>query len=411
MTPDIADFVRRWLDAGDMASTPPSTESEPLAWPLVLWRSAQLALNYERSRAPYPLAALRPFLRAQRNDWARLLHLGPRRYLTLARFELECARVGLNYPRTNSTASPPWRLPESFATLPVNALPAHPLIEPAMLSRLAGGQTDARPAALAALSQLISPESIGERWDGVPRIGHAELPIPGNARIAVCLHLFYPDLWPTLRAALDAIPEPWDLYVSVPAFACTSTLARIAEERPSVRFMPCANRGRDVLPFLNWLDLGVFDRYDAVCKLHSKRSPHMRDGARWLAQLLESLLGEPKAVAGIIERFRSTPDLGLVGPRAWIIGSGHPSHRGYNSRALESIMRRAPLPKTALDSPFFAGTMFWFRPTALAGLRALGLKEGDFPLEMGQMDGTPAHALERLICPLVERAGYTVGDI
>jgi rhamnosyltransferase len=279
-----------------------------------------------------------------------------------------------------------------------------------MLSRLACEQTDTRPAALAALSQLISPESLGERWSGVPRIGHAELPIPGTTRIAVCLHLFYPDLWPTLRTALDAIPEPWDLYVSVPAFACTSALARIAEEHPSVRFMPCANHGRDVLPFLDWLAMGVFDRYDAVCKLHSKRSPHTRHGARWLAQILESLLVDPKAVAGMIERFRCTPDLGLVGPRAWLIGPGHPSHLGYNSRALASIMGRAALPNTALDSPFFAGTMFWFRPAALAGLRALGLREGDFPIEMGQMDGTPAHALERLICPLTRQARFRVQD-
>jgi rhamnosyltransferase len=337
--------------------------------------------------------------------------MGTRRYLSLKRLELECAYVGLGYPRTDASAGPPWRLPESFATLPADALPAHPLIEPALLSRLAGERSDGRPAALDALSQLISPESLGERWNGVPRIGHAEMPIPGNARIAVCLHLFYPDLWPTLRAALDAIPEPWDLYVSVPAFACTRSLARIAEEHPSVRFMPCANRGRDVLPFLNWLAMGVFDRYDAVCKLHSKRSPHMRHGAKWLAQMLESLLGEPQTVAGIIEWFRSTPDLGLVGPRAWLIGPGHRSHQGSNSRALATLMRHTSLSKTALDSPFFAGTMFWFRPAALAGLRDLGLRGRDFPLEMGQTDGTSAHALERLICPLMEQAGYMVSDI
>jgi rhamnosyltransferase len=308
-------------------------------------------------------------------------------------------------------AGPPWRLPESFATLIADELPDHPLIEPALLAKLAGESTGIRPTALYTLSQLVSAGSLPARWDGIPRIGHAELPIPGNARIAVCLHLFYPDLWPTLRTALNAIPEPWDLYVSVPAFACTRALARIVEEHPAVRFMPCTNRGRDVLPFLNWLELGVFDRYDAVCKVHSKRSPHMRDGGRWLAQLLESLLGEPKAVAEIIEQFRCRPDLGLVGPRAWLISSGHGSHLGCNTRDMEALMRRASLSHYALSSPFFAGTMFWHRPAALAGLRLLELHEDSFPLEMGQTDGTPAHALERVICAFVEQAGFTVSGI
>lgn len=393
-----------------MGSIPSSAESKSLAWPLVLLSLAQLNLAYERAHARHPLNALRAFLRTQWDDWARLPHLGPLRYLTLARFEIECAQVGLGYPHTNAPAGPPWRLPKSFATLPADALPAHPLIEPAMLSRLASEQTDTRPAALPALWQLISPEGLGERWNGVPRLGHAELPISGNARIAVCLHLYYPDLWPTLRTALDAIPEVWDLYVSVPAFACTSALARIAEEHPSVRFMPCANRGRDVLPFLNWLDLGVFDRYDAVCKLHSKRSPHTRQGENWLAQILESLLGAPDVIACLIEHMRSTPDLGLVGPRAVVIRSGHPSHRAYSSRAVDAFIKRAALPKSAMESPFFAGTMFWFRPAALATLRNLRLKTEDFTIEMGQIDGTFAHAIERMIYPLTKQAGFLVED-
>jgi rhamnosyltransferase len=301
-------------------------------------------------------------------------------------------------------------LPESFATLPADALPAHPLIDPVLLFGLAGERTDDRPTALDALSQLIARDSLPGRWDGVPRIDHAELPIPGNARIAVCLHLFYPDLWPTLRAALNAISEPWDLYVSVPAFACTSALARIAEEHPAVRFMSCTNRGRDVLPFLNWLDLGAFDRYDAVCKVHSKRSPHTPFGARWLGQILETLLEEPEVAARLIERMRCTPDLGLIGPHRVVIGPGHTSHVGYNASGIAAFIRRASLPKAALESPFFAGTMFWFRPAALAGLRELGLKESDFPLEMGQIDGTPAHALERLLCPLARQVGFRVED-
>jgi lipopolysaccharide biosynthesis protein len=55
--------------------------------------------------------------------------------------------------------------------------------------------------------------------------------------------------------------------------------------------------------------------------------------------------------------------------------------------------------------------MFWHRPAALAGLRLLELHEDSFPLEMGQTDGTPAHALERVICAFVEQAGFTVSGI
>jgi hypothetical protein len=395
-----------------MASTPHSAEQKPKAWLGVLWRLAGLSLAYERARAPHPLIALRAFLGSQRKSLARLLRLGPRRHIELARLELECAYAGLAYPKADATAGPPWGLPEDFITLSAEALPAHPLIEPLWLSMLAGDLPGAQPSARSALRQLLSPESLCTRWAGVPRIGHAVLPIPGHARVAVCLHLFYPELWQqALHPALVAIPEPWDMYISVPDFACTRTLARIADEHPAVRFLPCANRGRDVLPFLHWLELGVFDRYDAVCKLHSKRSPHMQHGVRWLAQALQSLLGDRRSVADLLARMRSTPDIGLIGPQALRIGSNHRTHRFGNRDIMEALTTRAALPESALTSPFFAGTMFWFRPTALAGLRAMGLQEQDFPPEMAQTDGTPAHALERLIWPLVERAGFTVIDV
>lgn len=395
----------------DMASTTHSAEQKSKSWFNVLLSLTKLSLAYERARAPHPLIALRAFLGSQRASLARLLRLGPRHHIELARLELKCAHAGLGYPKADATSGPPWRLPESFTTLSAEALPPHPLIEPQWLSVLASEQPGVQSSALSALHQLLSPESLSARWADVPRIDHTDLPIPGNARVAVCLHLFYPELWQTLRPALEAIPEPWDLYISVPGFACTRTLARIADEHPAVRFMPCTNRGRDVLPFLHWLELGVFDRYDAVCKLHSKRSPHMQDGARWLAQVLQSLLGNRSLVADLLARMRSAPDIGLIGPQALLIDSNHRTHRFGNRHVMQTLTARAALPETALASPFFAGTMFWFRPAALAGLRAMTLQEQDFPIEMAQTDGTPAHALERLIWPLVEQTGFSVINI
>ena len=111
-------------------------------------------------------------------------------------------------------------------------------------------------------------------------------------------------------------------------------------------------------------------------------------------------------MADVLEKIRSTPEIGLMGPRALLIEPNHRAHKGGNRQILQSLATKASLPAAALESPFFAGTMFWFKPAALSGLRALALKEEDFPIEMAQTDGTPAHALERLIWPLVEQAGY-----
>jgi lipopolysaccharide biosynthesis protein len=63
------------------------------------------------------------------------------------------------------------------------------------------------------------------------------------------------------------------------------------------------------------------------------------------------------------------------------------------------------------DAPmrgFFAGTMIWFRPEALAACERLSGQKDLFEPELGQVDGMAAHALERLLAVMVEAAGFTV---
>ena len=50
--------------------------------------------------------------------------------------------------------------------------------------------------------------------------------------------------------------------------------------------------------------------------------------------------------------------------------------------------------------------MFWARPDALRPLLDLNLKIDDFPAEHGQLDGTLAHAIERLFLHACGKAGY-----
>lgn len=370
--------------------------------------SAKLALDHERAKAASPGAAILPFLRSQTGTLRRLSRLGLNQYAEINQLEVECAYAGFRFSIETQSNAPPWKLPDAFVNLTSSELPAHPTIDPVLFERLLSEQGVTLPSAITGLRILLNPCALSSRWAGVPRIGHSELPQKQKARVAVCLHLFYPEMWAYFREALKEIPEPWDLYVTVPNFSCNSVFAGIAIEHPATRFLPCSNRGRDVLPFLKLLNLGVFDGYDAVCKLHTKRSPHMRDGSHWLSEVMSSLLGSSSNVLELLQRFRRDPKVGLIGPKSVLISQESKLHSLNNRKTMNTLLQKAELPVSAAKVPFFAGTMFWFRPTALGGLRALTFNDADFPIEMAQTNGTTAHAIERLLWAFIQRAGFKV---
>ncbi|MBD0273621.1 MAG: hypothetical protein ICV73_17050, partial [Acetobacteraceae bacterium] len=170
-----------------------------------------------------------------------------------------------------------------------------------------------------------------------------------------------------------------------------------------VRVVP--NRGRDIAPKLvGFRD--VHDRYDRVLHLHSKRSKHADFLSPWRTYLYETLLGSPAVVRSVFEAFERLPRLGMAAPqhfepvRRWLDWSGNFGA----AQALAARMGVELRPDAALDFP--SGSMFWARPAALRPLLDLGLSFEDFPEEAGQVDGTPAHAIERLYFHVCERAGY-----
>ena len=82
----------------------------------------------------------------------------------------------------------------------------------------------------------------------------------------------------------------------------------------------------------------------------------------------------------------------------------------HSDAHLRRYLRQAGWTQQPGDWPFAAGTMFWVRPLALRLLRLPAVSRLDaYEAEMAQLDGTFAHALERLIGLAVQRAGYGVG--
>jgi len=232
-----------------------------------------------------------------------------------------------------------------------------------------------------------------------------------KTRIAVILHLYYPDLWDSISHYIRNISEPFDLYVSFPKFMFHPVLLDILSEYPQAHLLPVENRGRDILPFIREYMRGSYGCYDYVCKIHTKRSPHIVGGDSWRTELFESLLASPHAVSQIITYFDRHDEVGLVGAENYIHHASSDCFWSSNIQWLSRLVPKLqPLPRAATWR-FLAGSMFWFRPKALAALRMLDLHEEGFEQELGQYDGTLAHALERLLLLLVEKSGFCIATM
>jgi lipopolysaccharide biosynthesis protein len=98
---------------------------------------------------------------------------------------------------------------------------------------------------------------------------------------------------------------------------------------------------------------------------------------------------------------------GVVAPAGHLLSGA--TYWGSNARRVTELALQMQCPHEWIqDFVFPAGTMFWFQPGAMEPLLDLGLQPADFEREAGQVDGTTAHAVERLIGLSARKAGLSV---
>jgi len=240
--------------------------------------------------------------------------------------------------------------------------------------------------------------------DAHPLIAQAQAGFVKRAEAVTLLHLFYPELIDWFAERLAASAEVLDLMITVPETWGEADLARVRKAFPAAHLAIAENRGRDIRPFVETLRRAKALGYSVFCKLHSKRSPHRAKGDQWRAELVDGLLGG-EAAALALRAFAQDPKLGLLASSEARMRIGDPDVMANNRAAVDRLTARMDL-KPRPETPFAAGSMFWGRTEAFAPLSDLSDAEIGFEPELGRVDGTTAHAIERLTTAIVARAGY-----
>lgn len=229
--------------------------------------------------------------------------------------------------------------------------------------------------------------------------------------VAVVLHLYYVDLLEEIVGYLKNIVPPFDLFVTTPfEGAVPGIINKFSFVARSVSVSVTENRGRDIGPFIALYRSGALDGYSAVLKIHSKKSLYSDNGNAWRTGLYRSVIGDSLAVQRSLKLLASG-EVGIVGPHAYYLTNEN--FWGANKPAMRRLLGAAGMlgENEEPDLGFFAGSMFWFSPLALQPLQAIAEEELDFEPENGVLDGTLAHALERLFCPIARKVGYRTSSV
>ena len=231
----------------------------------------------------------------------------------------------------------------------------------------------------------------------------------------VVMHLYYEDL-------IDAIFPTWiaplasqaDLIVTVRPDITAASLLRIKALFDNVLFIRTANQGRDIRPFLEAFQSVSHLGYEFLCKLHSKKSPHRQDGAQWRDELFASLIRSPKHVRSVLEKFNANPQLGLLVPSGCMTDLSDEPVNIDNRSWLNVLFHRMGVEhlENTYSTYFPAGSMYWGRVSALSLLLDTTVFNPDeFELEAGQLDGTLAHAVERVMGLVTHDGGFSIEQI
>jgi lipopolysaccharide biosynthesis protein len=216
-------------------------------------------------------------------------------------------------------------------------------------------------------------------------------PLPFRQRkLAVFIHMYYPDLWETLDSYLNNIKSDFDLYVNMVIDNYDQeTVYKIVDKYPNAKVIKNINKGRDIGGLITMSKYIVKNQYDAIYFIHTKKSPHLKSGNVWRTDMLNALMGNETKITNFIKDIKYN-DVGLIAPGLYLTKS-----MGSNYNNLKKLLNLYGINYNLDDLEFSAGTFFLCSAELIEQIGIL--MDLSYFEDGSDLDGQMAHAFERFL--------------
>ncbi len=241
-----------------------------------------------------------------------------------------------------------------------------------------------------------------------------------SKKTAFILYIYYLENFDKYFEYISNMPKYVDIFIVSPNNEVLTSMKDFIQEKnisSKIEYRKHTNQGREQSALLITCK-DIATSYEYICFIHGKKTPHVskQNGEEFAKHCTDNLIYNEHYINNVIDLLENNPQLGFLIPPVILFNPFATINSEWleNFEIAENFVKNILKLDLALDDTPLApyGGMFWFRREAFNTIFKHNWKFEDFPAEpRKEIDGTIAHAIERLFSYFVQDAGYATAWI